>query len=77
MLSTYPDIMLIGRDEKVPNNYLLELKWLKQKDDYNKIKKEGIEQIEGYLKLDKIKNIPKLRSFLLIGSKNGVGFLEI
>ena len=77
MLSTYPDIMLIGRDEKVPNNYLFELKWLKQKDDYNKIKKEGIEQIEGYLKLDKIKNIPKLRSFLLIGSKNGVGFLEI
>jgi len=29
------------------------------------------------LKLDKIKNIPKLRSFLLIGSKNGVEFLEI
>jgi len=73
----YPDIMLIGRDEKVPNNYLFELKWLKQKDDYNKIKKEGIEQVEGYLKLDKIKNIPKLKSFLLIGSKDGVEFLEI
>ena len=73
----YPDIMLIGRDEKVPINYLFELKWLKQKDDYNKIKKEGIEQVEGYLKLDKIKNIPKLKSFLLIGSKGGVEFLEI
>jgi hypothetical protein len=55
--SKYPDIMLIGRDEKVPNNYLFELKWLKQKDDYQKVKKEGIEQVEGYLNLDKVKNI--------------------
>ncbi len=73
----YPDIMLIGRDEKVPNNYLFELKWLKQKDDYKKVKKEGIEQVEGYLTLDKVKSIPKLRSFLLIGSKDGVEFLEL
>ncbi|MCK5855333.1 MAG: PD-(D/E)XK nuclease domain-containing protein, partial [Sulfurovaceae bacterium] len=73
----YPDIMLIGRDEKVPNNYLFELKWAKKKDDYEKLKQEGIEQIEGYLKLDKIKSIPKLRSFLLLGSKDGVEFLEV
>lgn len=73
----YPDILLIGRDEKVPNNYLFELKWLKEKDKYEKVKKEGIEQIEGYLKLDKIKSIPKLRSFLLLGSKDGVEFLEL
>ena len=71
----YPDIMLVGRDEKVPNNYMFELKWVKQKDDYNRLKKEGLEQVKGYLKLDKIKNIPKLRSFLLIGSKYGVEFL--
>ena len=73
----YPDILLIGRDDKVPNNYLFELKWVKQKDDYEKLKKEGIKQIEGYLTLDKVKNIPKLRSFLLIGSKDGVEFLEV
>jgi len=73
----YPDILLVGRDEKVPNNYLFELKWLKEKDNYEKIKQEGVEQVEGYLKLDKIKNIPKLRSFLLIGSKDGVEFLEV
>ena len=73
----YPDIMLIGRDEKVPNNYLFELKWLKEKDSYETVKKEGIEQVEGYLKLDKIKAIPKLRSFLLLGSKDGVEFLEL
>jgi len=72
----YPDILLIGRDDKVPNNYLLELKWIKGKDDYKAIKKEGTKQVEGYLKLDKIKNIPKLRSFLLIGSKDGVEFIE-
>jgi hypothetical protein len=73
----YPDILLIGRDEKVPNNYLFELKWLKEKDSYIHMKKEGIKQVEGYLKLDKVKAIPKLRSFLLIGSKDGVEFLEV
>jgi len=72
----YPDILLIGRDEKVPNNYLFELKWVKQKDNYKKLKKDGLEQIEGYKQLDKVKSIPKLRSFLLIGSKDGVEFLE-
>ena len=73
----YPDILLIGRDEKVPNNYLFELKWLKERDNYETIKKEGIAQVEGYLKLDKIKTIPKLRSFLLMGSKDGVEFLRV
>jgi len=73
----YPDIMLVGRDEKVPNNYMFELKWVKQKDDYKKLKKEGLKQVKGYLKLDKIKAIPRLRSFLLVGSKNGVEFLEV
>ena len=72
-----PDIMLIGRDEKVPNNYLFELKWKKDKDSYETIKKEGIEQVQGYLELDKIKAIPKLRSYLLIGSKEGVEFLVV
>ena len=73
----YPDILLIGRDVRVPNNYLFELKWVKGNDNYEAIKNDGIKQVEGYLKLDKIKNIPKLRSFLLIGSKDGVGFLEV
>jgi len=73
----YPDIMLIGRDEKVPNNYLFELKWKKDKDNYERIKKEGIAQVKGYLELDTIKTIPKLRSYLLIGSKDGVEFLEV
>jgi hypothetical protein len=73
----YPDILLIGRDEKVPNNYMFELKWLKNRDNYKTKKSEGIKQIEGYLKLDKIKTIPKLKSYLLIGSKNGVEFVEI
>ena len=73
----YPDVLLVGGDKKVPNNYLFELKWLKEKDSYETVKKEGIEQVEGYLKLDKIKAIPKLRSFLLLGSKDGVEFLEV
>ncbi|NEW61699.1 AAA family ATPase, partial [Sulfurovum sp. bin170] len=73
----YPDIILTGRDERVPNNYLFELKWKKDKDSYSYIKKEGIKQVKGYLELDKIKAIPKLRSYLLIGSKNGVEFVEV
>ena len=70
--SKYPDILLIGRDEKVPNNYLFELKWVKQKEDYEKVKQEGIAQVKSYLQLDKVRSIPKLRAFLLIGSKEGV-----
>ncbi len=72
----YPDILLIGRDERVPNNYLFELKWLKGKDNYNAIKRDGTNQVKGYLELDKIKLIPKLRSYLLIGSKDGVEFIK-
>ena len=75
--SKYPDILLIGRDEKVPNNYLFELKWVKQKEDYEKVKQEGIAQVKSYLQLDKVRSIPKLRAFLLIGSKEGVGFVEV
>ena len=73
----YPDILLIGRDDKVPHNYLFELKWKKEKESYETIKQKGIEQVEEYKTLDKVKSISKLRSFLLIGSKDGVEFLEI
>jgi len=73
----YPDILLVGRDEKVPNNYMFELKWVKAKDNYEILKKKGIEQVKGYLELDKIKAIAKLRSFIIIGSKDGVEFLEV
>ena len=73
----YPDILLIGRDTRTPNNYLFELKWIKGKDDYNYIKKEGIKQVEGYLELDSVRGISKLRSYLLIGSKSGVEFILV
>ena len=75
--NNYPDILLIGRDEKVPNNYLFELKWLKKHDQFESIKQAGVEQVKRYLQLDKVKAIPKLRSFLLLGSKEGVVFVEV
>jgi hypothetical protein len=50
---------------------------MKSTDNYETTKTKGLEQIEGYQKLDKVKAIPKLRSFLLIGSKGGVEFLEV
>jgi hypothetical protein len=49
---------------------------MKSGDNYETIKQRGLEQIEEYMKLDKVKSIPKLRSFLLIGSKDGVKFIE-
>ena len=73
----YPDILLIGRDEKVPNNYLFELKWIKGKDSYSHTKKEGIKQVKGYLELDKVKAISKLRAYVIIGSKDGVEFILV
>jgi len=73
----YPDILLTGKDDKVPNNYLFELKWVKDKDNYKSKKQEGIEQIRGYLELKTIKAIPKLRNYLLIGSKDGVEFVLV
>ncbi len=51
--------MLVGRDEKVPNNYLFELKWLKTKDKHERVTKEAIEQVEGYLKLDNLSSTAK------------------
>ncbi|SFV65867.1 Conserved protein [hydrothermal vent metagenome] len=73
----YPDILLIGRDPRVPNNYLFELKWAKSKDNYKSMKNQGVKEVKEYLELDKIKAIPKLRSFALIGSKDGVEFVEV
>ena len=73
----YPDILLIGRDERVPHNYMFELKWVKSKDNYKAIRNQGIKEVKEYLELDKIKSIPKLSSFALIGSKDGVEFVEV
>ncbi len=73
----YPDILLIGRDVRVPNNYLFELKWAKSKDNYKAKRNEGIKEVKEYLELDKIKGISKLRAFALIGSKDGVEFVEV
>lgn len=73
----YPDILLIGQDERVPNNYLFELKWAKSKDNYETKRQEGINQVKEYLELESIQAIPKLKSFVLLGSKNGVEFVLI
>ncbi len=73
----YPDILLIGRDERVPHNYMFELKWVKSKDNYKAIRNQGIKEVKEYLELAKIKAIPKLSSFALIGSKDGVEFVEV
>jgi len=56
---------------------MFELKWAKSKDNYKAMRNQGIKEVKEYLELDKIKGIPKLRSFVLIGSKDGVEFVEV
>ncbi|MEA3315395.1 MAG: AAA family ATPase, partial [Campylobacterota bacterium] len=75
----YPDILLIARnpyEDEVKSNYLLELKWAK-KGEFESKKKEGITQVKNYLELEDVKNIPKLKSFVVIGSNDKVEFVEI
>ena len=69
--------MILDAGAKPDEDSLRNAIWKKDKDNYERIKKEGIAQVKGYLELDKIKAISKLRSYLLIGSKDGVEFLEV
>ncbi|MFK5987080.1 MAG: AAA family ATPase, partial [Pseudomonadota bacterium] len=66
----YPDIMLLQRNPfEVNYQYLFELKFCKKKNnDWEQNKKEGIEQIQGYLKLDDIKRLENLKSYLIISN---------
>ena len=73
----YPDIILYKREDKVPYNYLFELKWKRKNDNFNTLKQQGIKQVKRYLESEEIKALSKLKSFLVIGSKDGVEFVEV
>ncbi len=70
----YPDIMLLQRSPfDVNYQYLLELKFCKKKDSGSKNgweqkKQQGIKQIQGYLKLEDIKQLENLKSYLIISN---------
>ena len=75
----YPDIILKARnpyEDEVKANYLLELKWAKKGEMESKIK-EGKKQVEGYLEFEEVKNIEKLKSFVVIGSIEEIRWVEV
>ena len=75
----YPDIMLLQRSPfDVNYQYLLELKFSKKKNkDWEQKKLQGIEQIRGYLKLDDIKDLKNLKSYLIISNGEQLEMLKV
>ena len=79
----YPDIMLLKQEPfKTTFQFLFELKWAKKSitGDWKAKRKEGIEQIKGYLKLKDIKEIEKISplfSYLIIANGEKVEILEV
>jgi len=66
----YPDILLLERSPfAVPNQFLFELKFCKKKDGlqgWQQKKEEGIRQVRGYLELEDLRCLDKLRAYLLL-----------
>jgi hypothetical protein len=64
----YPDVMLLERSPFAVNHqHLIELKYSKKtKKDWAVKRKEGIEQVQGYLQLPEIAALPKLSAWLLV-----------
>ena len=76
----YPDIVVSGREpfyDEIKFNYLFELKWIQKKEDYDSKKNLAIKEIKEYQELDSIKAIKDLYCYALIGSKDGVEFIEV
>jgi hypothetical protein len=75
----YPDIMLLEQLPHVAKHqFLFELKWSKKtKSNWDSKRKEGIEQIKGYLELEDIKKMKNLYSFLIIADGERVEIVEV
>jgi len=75
----YPDIMLLKQEPfEVKHQYLFELKRVKKDNkDFESKKKEGINQIKEYLKLEEIKKLKNLHSYLIISNGNDLDIIEV
>ncbi len=64
----YPDVLLLERSPFAVNHqHLIELKYSKKtKKDWATKRKEGVEQVQGYLQLPEIAALPKLSAWLLV-----------
>jgi hypothetical protein len=78
--NNYPDIMLLKQEPfEVKYQYLFEFKWVKKglKGSWEDKKIEGIAQIERYKKLNDIKNLKNLHSYLIISDGNDLEIIEV
>jgi hypothetical protein len=64
---------------EVKYQYLFEFKWVKKglKGSWEDKKIEGIAQIERYKKLNDIKNLKNLHSYLIISDGNDLEIIEV
>lgn len=74
----YIDLMLIKNNERCKCNIMIELKYIKKRDYsknyFNKIKNEGIEQLNSYSKDERIDENTKKYLVIFVGNK--IKFLE-
>lgn len=66
---SYVDLLLTRRPPIDPNyQFAFELKYLKQQDAHQleKVKSEGLAQLQNYLRHEKLQALPDLRAWLVI-----------
>lgn len=77
----YPDVMLLERSPyEVKYQHLIELKYTKKGDKeagWKVKRKEGIEQVETYLKLPEVRELSKLSAWVLITDGEQVEVLKL
>ncbi|MDQ5767693.1 AAA family ATPase [Thiothrix subterranea] len=77
----YPDILLLERSPfVVQHQHLIELKYAKKSDKekgWKAKRKEGIEQVEGYLQLPEIATLPKLSAWVLLTDGERVDVIKM
>uniref|UniRef100_UPI004056F1AA AAA family ATPase n=1 Tax=Candidatus Electrothrix sp. TaxID=2170559 RepID=UPI004056F1AA len=77
----YPDILLLERSPfEVPNQFLFELKFCKKKDGergWQLKREEGIKQVQGYLELEDVSVLPKLKAYLLLTDGTEIEAVEV
>ena len=77
----YPDILLLERNPvEVRYQFLFELKYCKKKEGAEGLEAkrvEGVEQIRAYQELGEIRQLPKLRSYLLLTDGTEIEATEV
>ncbi|MCI5150289.1 MAG: AAA family ATPase, partial [Candidatus Electrothrix sp. MAN1_4] len=77
----YPDVLLLERNPiEVRYQFLFELKYSKKKEGAKGLeakRAEGIDQIREYQELAEIRQLPKLKSYLLLTDGTEIEAIEV